>query len=280
MMRKGIFVALIALIAIESIAQVRPARKREYDKFFNSTSYVVEDGNPFSMYNPAMKAAIEKHWHLTPVKFITFDEFQRMRTDEDASFMILAEIKQKNLNEIYEFINFVMGSKSRDFENMPDLGSVPLAYRGADDENYLYKMGAFVKFMQTYVQEQSSTPRIRLATRFFNVKDDRLKNMELWLLEEELAPEIDTEDKISKYYPHRVRITTRKEIEKAIDEDRGDVAFLHKIGPEDNTSTGRGKCWKFVVSAKDGRVLYSAHHDVDRQIPDALLVSDLQQMAE
>ncbi len=278
-MRKSVILFVLVLFAIETIAQVRPARRRQYAKFFESTTYLVEDRNPFSTFNPTLREAMERHWHLTPIKFITFQEFERMRTNEDASFMIFADIKQRNLDEVYEFINFVMGDKKRDFESMPDLGSVPLAYRDADDTNYLYKMGAFVKFMQTYAQERATTPRLRL-TRFFNVKDDRLKEMELWLLEHELAPQINTVEKIERYYPYRVRITTREEIAKAIAEDRDDVAFFHKIGPEDTQSTGMGKCWKFVISAKDGRVLYSSNHDVDRQNPDALLVSDLERMAE
>ncbi|MBW6479515.1 MAG: hypothetical protein K0B37_08815, partial [Bacteroidales bacterium] len=217
-------------------------------------------------------------WHITPVKYISFSEFERMRTNENASFMIFADIKQNNLEEVYEFINFVMGDKKRDFESMPDLGSVPIAYVDADQELYYYKMGALVKFMQTYALEQSNTPRIRL-TRFFNVIDQKLKTIELWLLEDELSPQINSEEKIRRHYPYRVRIATREEIAEAIAQDRDDVAFLHKIGPEDTMPHPGKKCWKFIIAASDGRVLYASHHDIDNRNPDALLASDLEDMA-
>jgi hypothetical protein len=272
------FFVLIFLVA-ETFAQVRPARRREVQRFFESTTYVVQDRDPFSRFNEHLKNAMEKHWHITPVKFITFSEFERMRTNENASFMIFADIKQNNLEEVYEFINFVMGDKNRDFESMPDLGSVPIAYVDADQELYYYKMGALVKFMQTYALEQSNTPRMRL-TRFFNVTDPKLKAMELWLLEDELSPQISSEEKLRRHYPYRVRIATRDEIAEAIAQDREDVAFLHKIGPEDTMPHPGRKCWKFIIAASDGRVLYASHHDIDNSNPDALLASDLEEMAK
>lgn len=274
-MKKILILAVLFLFIAETFAQVRPARRRHYDRFERSTTYVVEDRDPFSSFNQHMKKAMEKHWTVTPFKFISFSEFERMRTNEDASFMIFADISQRNLEQVFEFINFVMGDKKRDFESMPDLASVPLAYRDANDINYIYKMGIFVKFMQTYVKEQATTPRMRLAN-VMNVNDNRLKNMELWLLEHELAPNINTPEKLAQHYPYKVRIVTRDEIAEAIAADRKDVAILHKIGPEDTTRTGRGRCFKFIIAAEDGRILYSSYHDVDRHNPDALLLTDLQ----
>ena len=278
-MKRLVSFVVLALLLSELVAQVRPARRRDVQRFYESTTYVVEDRDPFSQFNQHLQSAMEKHWHLTPWEVITFSEFERMRTDPDKSFMIFADIKQRNLEEVYEFINFVMGDRKRDFESMPDLGSVPLAYRDVNKAGYYYKMGAFVKFMQTYAIEQANTPRLRLS-RFFNVKDEALKSMELWLLEEELASNINTLEKIRRFYPYPVRIVTREEIAEAIDNDRDDVALLHKIGPEDTMPNDGKKCWKFIIAAKDGRILYSAAHDIDRQNPDALLAEDLEKMAE
>jgi hypothetical protein len=276
-MRISFLMISFFLIAHTSVAQIVPARSKHYAKFFKSTTYVVEDEAPFSSFNAALKEAMERHWTITPFKIISYKEFEKMRTNEDASFMILGDVKQKNLSEMYEFINFVLGDKKRDFESMPDLASVPLATRDADEENYLYKMGAFVKFMQTSARENAASPGMRLAD-YKNVNDKRLASMELWLLETELASEINTLEKLKQHYGHAVKLVTREQIAEAIASDRKDVAFLHKIGPESRSRVARGKCWKFIVAAEDGRVLYSSHHDIDRQNPDALLVSDLKKI--
>jgi hypothetical protein len=278
-MKRLITLIILIFLVVETFAQVRPARRKEVQRFFESTTYVVQDRDPFSQFNEHLKNAMEKHWHITPVKYITFSEFERMRTNEKASFMIFADIKQNNLAEVYEFINFVMGDKKRDFESMPDLGSVPISYVDADQELYYYKMGAMVKFMQTYALEQSNTPRLRLSN-FFTVTDQKLKSMELWLLEDELAPHINSLEKIRNFYPYRVKIVSREDIADAISKDREDVAFLHKIGPEDTMPHPGRKCWKFIIAAKDGRVLFASSHDIDRANPDALLASDLVKMSE
>lgn len=278
-MRKIIVLLLLIIGWAECFAQVRPARKREYERFRESTTYVVRDRDPFSQFNEHIEAALKKFWTITPVEFISYEEFEKLRTRQDASFLVFADIKQKNLPHVYEFINFVMGDPKRDFESMPDLGSVPLCYRDVDSDSYMYKMGVFVKFMQTMAREGESTPSLRL-TRLVNANNPRLKEMELWLLKEELASEIDSEEKIAKYYPHKVRLVSKDDIATAINQAREDVAILHKIGPEDTIKRPAGqKCWKFIVAVKDGSVLYSHDHEISRAMPDALLSSDLQRIA-
>ncbi len=274
-MKKIVITIILSLIVFEAISQVRPARRRHFRTFQESTTYVVIDNNPFTRYNDRLEEEMERFWTITPYEFISFDEFQRKRTNDNYSFLVLAEIKQRNVPHVYKFINFVLGDKERDFNRMPDLGSVPLIFRDADEEDYLYKMGAFVQFMQNHAEEGGSRQNMRM-TRFLNVRDDRVQEMELWLLEEELAPEINTVEKINKYYPYTVRIVTKDDIKEAITQQREDVAFLHKIGPK--TTVRVGKCWKFIV-ATNGEILYSNDHDVDALTPDALLVEDLERIA-
>ncbi len=274
-MKKLFLAVLVLFIVTEAASQVRPARRSHYRTFMESTTYVVEDGRPFSDYNKRLKEEMDRFWTITPYEFITFDEFRRMRTNDNYSFLVLAEIKQRNVPHVYKFINFVLGDTNRDFNRMPDLGSVPLIFKDADEESFLYKLGAFVQFMQNNAKEGSGRHNLQM-TRFINVRDERLHQMELWLLEEELAPDINTVEKINEYYPHTVKIVTKDDIQNAISQQREDVAFLHKIGPEDTMRAG--KCWKFIITT-NGEVLYSNDHDADIRTPDALLKEDLKLMA-
>jgi len=274
-MKRIIITIILAFILIEAISQVRPARRRHYRAFEESTTLIVIDANPFTDFNDRLKEELDRFWTITPYEFITFDEFQRKRTSDKYSFMVLAEIKQRNVPHVYKFINFVLGDPDRDFNRMPDLGSAPLAFKDADEETYLYKMGTFVQFMQNYAEEAGRQQHMRL-TRFLNVRDSHVQEMELWLLEEELAPQINTVEKIQEYYPYPVRIVTKEDIRDAISQQREDVAFLHKIGPKGTVRVG--KCWKFIVTT-DGKVLYSNDHHVDATTYDALLIEDLERMA-
>ncbi len=274
-MKKAAITILLVFLVIEAISQVRPARRRHYRAFKESTMMVVLDSNPFTAYNDRIKEEMDRFWTVTDYEFISFDEFEEIRTSDEYSFLVFAEIKQRNIPYVFSFMNFVLGDSNRDFNRMPDLGSVPLAYRDVDEENYLYKMGAFIQFMHNYAKDLGDPSHMRLR-RFINVRDDRIQDMELWLLEEELAPEIRTVEKIQQYYPYSVKIVNKDDIQKAISQQREDVAFLHKIGPEDTVN--EGMCWKFIVTT-DGTVLYSNDHDTDVHTPDALLIEDLKRMA-
>ncbi len=273
--KRILVIALLAFIAFEAVCQVRGARRRHYRAFHEGTTLVVKHGKPMSNFNERMKEEMERFWTVTPYEFITFEEFQRIRTSDEYSFIILAEIQQRDIPHIFKFMNFVLGDEERHFNRMPDLGSVPLAYRDSEEETYLYKLGAFVRFMNNYAAESGGSDHLGL-TRFLNVRDSRVKEYELWLLEDELAPQIRTVEEIQKYYPYPVKIVTREDIQEAIAQQRDDIAFLHKLGPA--RTVEEGGCWKFIITT-EGEVLYSNDHQVQRLEPDALLISDLKRMA-
>ncbi|MFW5792647.1 MAG: hypothetical protein ACOCWC_00085 [Bacteroidota bacterium] len=279
MLRRIIVLSLLVLFSASTFAQIKVARRKDYKKFLESTTMVVLDQHPFNDYNERLKEEMERFWTITPYEFITFEEFEKIRRDDSYSFIILADIKQDKLPDVYQFMNFVLGDPSRNFDRMPDLGSVPLAYRDIDEDNYIYKMGVFVQYMQNQAEERSRLRNFSL-TKLLDVKDDVIQEMELWLLEDELAPNVNSLDKIAKYYPYEVKLVTREEIKQAIADEREDVAILHKIGPEDTLDYGTGKTWKFIVTAKDGLVLYTNSHEVERLKPDAFLESDFKSLAK
>ncbi|MBS4014192.1 MAG: hypothetical protein KGZ97_10620 [Bacteroidetes bacterium] len=277
-MKRLLIIATAMLFCVTATAQIRTAKKKDYDNFKKSTTLLVKDQNPFADYNQRLFEEMQRFWTITPFDVITFQEFEKKRNDNKYSFIILADIKQENLPHVYQFLNFVMGHPTKDFDKMPDLGSVPLSYRDIDEDNYLYKMGIFVQYMQRQALERSLIRNFSL-TKLLEVKDGQVKNMELWLLEDELAPDVNTVEKIAQYYPYTVKIVTRDEIQQAITEQREDVAILHKIGPEDTLQYGKGKTWKFIVTVKDAHILYTHSHEVDKQKPDAFLSSDFKNIS-
>jgi hypothetical protein len=279
-MTKRLFIlAVLVVFCISANAQIRTAKRKDYDNFKKSTTLLVKDQNPFADYNQRLLEEMERFWTITPFEVITFQEFEKKRNDNKYSFIILADIKQENLPHVYQFLNFVMGHPTRDFDKMPDLGSVPLSYRDIDEDNFLYKMGIFVQYMQNQAIARSISRNFSL-TKLLDVKDKVVKTMELWLLEDELAPDVNTVEKIAQYYPYPVKLVTRDEIQQAISEKKEGVAILHKIGPEDTLQYGLGKTWKFIVTVRDAIILYTHAHDIDRDKPDAFLSSDFKNISK
>lgn len=276
-MKRLILLIIVVLMGIQVNAQVRAAKKKDLEAFFKTKTLVVLDENPFSYINNVLKDEMKRFWTKTPYDFITMAEFEELKKDDKYSFIVFAEIKQENLDNEYNFLNFALGSPTDDFNEMPDLGSVPLSYVGTDEDNYLYKMGAFLMFMQNYTQYRSNIAHMRLQ-RLLNVKDDKLHNKEIWLLEEEMEESVNTLEEIKAVYPYKVKFATREEIQNAIHDKNPNVAFLHKIGPEETVKSGR--VWKFIISTEDGMVLFSNNHDISKETPDVFLMEDFKSMAK
>ncbi len=277
-MKKIIVVLAFSLLSFQLSAQIKFANSSEISKFLKSKTYVVLDGDPFSSFNETIKACMPEFWTITPYEFITVEQFDTKKTNGSYSFIMLSEAEQTEdgVKCTYNFLNFILGGNS-DLNKMPDLGSVPLSYVDASEENYLYKIGGILTFMQSHVkyasEHSSITPKLINKDSGINIK-----TKELWLLKEELPSNFNTIEKIKTVYPYTVKLVTKDEIKKAIEEKNPNVVYLHKVGPE-GTITG-GKCWKFLVTAKEGEVLYYDGHKVDASNPDAFLEKDFKSIAK
>lgn len=259
-------------------AQINFANATQIKLFLKSKTLVVIDDNPSSKYNETIKAAMQKFWTITPYEFITTAQFDAKKVNISYSFILLSDAEQTEdgVKCTYNFLNLILGGKGGDLTNMPDLGSVPLSYEDVDEDNYLYKIGGILLFMQTHVKYANDHPTI--VPKLIN-KDSGIDihTKELWLLKDELPANFNTLEKIKTIYPYKVKLVTKDDIKKAIDDENPDVVYMHKVGPQ-GTMQG-GKCWKFLVTAKEGEVLYYDGHKVDATHPDAFLQKDFKSIA-
>jgi len=238
-------------------AQANTAGKTHVEQFFKTTTLVVKDDKPFSFFNVYLKEAMDTYWTITPFKYIEDDEFEKYCQNEDYSFLIFTEasyIENKKAVKV-DVLNFVLGHKGDNINNMPDLGTIPLCYVDDDDEKYLYKMPAFVKLIQYQVNmvRENSLYSVMSVLNYHNKFTSEIKNKDLWLIDEELLPEVNTIEKIKKSGLTQVKIKTRDDLEEAIETGK-DILFVHIVAPYEPMQTG--KVWKFVIGAKDGKVYF------------------------
>jgi len=277
-MKKIIISILFLVFYTMASAQIKFANSSEIKTFLKSKTLVVLDEAPFSLFNETLKAAMAKFWTITPYDFITMEDFEKKNAGSSYSFIMLSEAQQKEDGVLctYNFLNLILGGSS-DINKMPDLGSVPLSYTEVDEETYLYKLGGILIFMQNHVIYASEHPSI--VPKLIN-KDSGIdiKTKELWLLKDELPSNFNTIEKIKTVYPNTVKIVTKEDIKKAIEDKNSKVVYLHKVGP--NGTLVGGKCWKFLVTANEGEVLYYEGHKVDASNQDAFLEKDFKSIAK
>lgn len=293
-MKRLFFSVVLILTAMICLSQTKTASKEDIKTFMSSKTYFVNEDDPFSAFNEFLRTNLKEVWKITTYEIITPEEFEKKSRDDKSSFVFISQARFSktktslfsagttvfdNLDTYdYTIINLVLGNKTGNINMMPDLCIVPVAYSEVEDEKYDYKFGALLAFMQYYIKYSINNPGKDIENL---VKENapKLKSYELWFVKEDLDGNVNSLDKIKKLYPNSVKIVTTDEIKAAIEQRNPNIAFLHKVGHE-GTTTGDSRCWKFIITAKEGMPLYFDSHKISDKKPDKFLDDDFKGMAK
>jgi len=277
---------LVLLIFIGSYIEVRaqgyiPSRE-DVDAFFTTKTLVVLEDNPLMEYNSIIKKVMQQEWNITEFDFISNKEFEAKRMDAQYSFIYMSHVRFEGdkTDASYRFLHLSIGGDYFRLNEMPDIASVPLAYFDVEEDRYAYKLGILVRFLQNHAKLIREHPEIISANVFKhyndNIKDIREKT--LYMLEEELAPAVNSEARIKKVYPYKFEIVTMEVIEQAIKDRDPNIVFLHKVGPEGTKLDAR--CYNVIIGAADANFYYFDYHKISDKSPDGLLESDFKNLAK
>lgn len=280
-MKKRLFLWVIMLLSVNAFSQEYVPTQEDLNRFYNTQTYIVLDPNPISAYNFQMKEAAKNNWELTDYEFITYDKFEGLRKNPDYSFLMedIVVFERDKTKARYRFLSLMLGEKRSRLEEMPTLVSVPLSYREVDQEYWAYKLGVILRFFQKHIRTMEKNPDILddNVLEYYNKNMSDIKDKTLFLIKDELAPEVDTRSEIREYYPYEFKLVDREEVAQAIKDAREDVVFLHKVGPQG--SRHRARCYKILMGARNARFYYFDYHFVkkDRR-PDGFLKRDFRKL--
>jgi hypothetical protein len=249
-------------------------------KFSKSTTFVVLEDNPFSFFNPEIKAVVQKYWTVTPYKFISTAEFNQKWTDPSYSFLVLTMTNFSNdkSGSSYDFMNLLLGADVDNLDQLPEFCSIPLSFSGDEEGDYTYKLGLVVRFLQQHVETLINNPS-NLALKYlkyYNKNTPEVKNKTILAREVDMDPSLNTEDKIKVYYPYVFKIVDEEAIIKAVEEKTPGILILHKVGPAADKKTGT--CMKMLIGTDDAIMYYYDTHLVDSKNPNGMLISDLKRI--
>ena len=250
-------------------------------QFSQTKTIMVLEDNPMCEYNLTLKELVPGEWTITPYGFLEWKKFDAQKRDKTLSFLLInnVTIEKDKSNARYLFMSLVLGGSNKALSSMPDLCSIPLAYYGAKEETYIYKIGIFLRFIQNHVQVISDNPGIATKNVFqhYNKNIQKVNGKTLYLIAEELAKDVNTEDKIKKVYDGPFKLVTKEDIQQAIANKNPDVVFLHKVGPGKNQANAR--CYKILIGAADAQFYYFDYHTIDGKSPDGFLASDFKKLS-
>ncbi len=278
---KSFFVVAFLLTCHVATGQNYVPKPADIKHFFGTKTLVVLESNPLLQYNTKITEAVKSNWNITPYEFISFKEFEEKRKDPAYSFLLTTVVtfEKDKTKAQYIFLQLLAGGNYRHIKDLPDLVSIPLSYRNTEEENHIYKLGVIVRFVQNHMLLLQSNPSVASGNvlAYYNRNMGDIKTKTLYVVQDELAPEVNTIDKIKRLYPHPVKIVTREEVEEAIIRNDPNIVFMHKVGPEGTRLKAR--CYKIVMGADDAQFYYFDYHMVTDKAPDGILANDFRKMA-
>ena len=267
-------------IACTGFSQTYVPTVEDIERFFNTKTLVVLDINPLNTYDAEIREAMQNEWTITEFDFIPFSEFEEKRMNPDYSFLFLATVsfEKDKLQAAYKFLNLSLGGKYFNINQMPDLVSVPVAYKNVEEDSYNYKLGILVRFIQNHIKLVREHPEIvgENVFKYYNENMGAVQGKTLYLIEKELAKDIRSQAKVKAAYPYKFKFVTPEEIKEAIKNRDESVVFLHKVGPEGTRMTAR--CYKVLIGAGDANFYYFDYHMITDKKPDGLLKTDLKKL--
>lgn len=280
MKKNALLLILIIAFSTTILAQKAVAPHKKIEQFYKTTTCVVFDSDVFNTYNNAIKKAIEQSWTITPYKFISMNEFRKLRSNKNYSFLIRTKVTPDNdkRKDEYTFLSLVLGERDKIFSELTEICSFPLSYYNVDYDRYDYKMGALLQFMQNHIKITFDNPKLteKNIIGFYNKNTSKINNKEILINKENLASNIQTTTQIKANYNGKIKLTTPKEIQKAINEKQ-DAIILHIVFPhEDNPKAGR--CYKMLIGAADGKLYYFDSHRITNKKEGKFLESDLKKL--
>jgi hypothetical protein len=281
-MRTLIFLAAFTIISASMQAQYVPT-KEDLDKFYKSKTYVVMEKNPMLEYNLVIKDVMSREWKLTDVEYTTYKEFEeKLRFNPNLSFLVMTQVSfdKDKTGARYKFLHVLLGGDANEIRDMPEVCSVPLAYRNVEEDSYIYKLSTLLRFVQNHIELINSDPSI-ISSNIFKYYNKNIKDISsktLYLVKDELSSDVNTIAKIKKVYPFKFKLTTREEIGELIVKRDPNAVFLHKVGPEGTHLSAR--CYKIIIGASDANFYYFDYHMINKKKPDGLLKKDFKKMGK
>ena len=279
---KTISLVITAIIISSSIfAQQMLPTSKQVNTFLDSRTYIVQDNNLFGMYNSAISDAAKKHWKVTKYAIINKDDYNKKKHVPTASMIIQTESHFEGQEELGVFtsLSLVLGKSGGNINTMPDIITLPLAYSDVDYDNYHYKLGLALVFMQNHVQWLKDNPNIEDKALINHYKKTKISTKEktLYLLKSEMAEEVNAVSKIKEVYSGEIKFASKEEIQEAIDTNNEDVLLLHLVAPK--RAMKGSVVTKMILNAKNAELYYFDYHRVKgKRLPNKFLKSDFERL--
>jgi hypothetical protein len=261
---KKIISLIIAAVAVVNVyaAERRTITAEEAEKFYNTTTYVVLT-NDNIILDAFLSDAVKKNWKITPYKVIGQAEFDKLKTDDKNSFLLITRVvdKKDKGQHVYLYLSLLMGNKDAeaDINNMPEAGFMPMACENQNGEANPIMIEPMVLFVQKNVEnikngilDKNLLLNSQDRMSVYNYNMDNLKGKIIYVDQADVATNMTTE-RLNSMFGSNLYVVKSDDISRIISEKDPKSAIAFTIYPFE-TSSG-SYAYKMVMSL-DGELYY------------------------
>ena len=204
----------------------------EVKQFLKSNTYLVSKSD-FSGFAITMTNILKDFWTITPIKIISIKEFEKLKNDDKNSFLMIDEVyfdADKSKTK-FDFLILTLGGNYKTIDDMPTLCAIPLCYADDESENYCYKLGLMLEFIQNHINICKNDPDIN-SDKILSIYKNKIKNLNtktLYIIKDDISNELRNNSQFEKYYKYNFKFATTEEIEKLIANKDEKAVIMHRI---------------------------------------------------
>ncbi len=247
---RGLFLGGLLLLSGPAKTQSGYASMKEAERIKNTELIVLLDTFP-SLYNDAIRSAMNKHWHLGRFRFVS-------RADEDLyshdDYTILTCYRNQNARSL-RYLAVVFPGKGR--RKPESLEKKAYAYVSFDPEKINGQTIRALQFIQNFIHGMLEPGAWQGGLKSTCARCNEEKNLvhgkTLLINDSDVEDGFDDPKAIARVYPFAFRLAGRDEISKAMEEQQEDIAYLM------NFTDDKGLTFRLAVLAKDSKIIYCEH---------------------
>jgi hypothetical protein len=200
-------------------------KSEAYEQFEESTTYVLITGEP--IYDANMKEAM-KEWKITPVGYVTEDEFGTKISDKGASFILPITIITGTSGQQYNFIALLNGGKKKlikyDYTDMLAYGVVNHFGNEKQNTDCAFRLSNIISSM---IQSMELVKKNELRgyskfmvdelMKYYRTQSYKIPKRTLLVNAEAIGNKI-TEEEFGKIYPYKFEFCSQRKIAEVVKE--------------------------------------------------------------
>jgi len=249
---------VMALACVAASAQVNISTKRvKIADFQTKTTKVVLTGDP--VFDAALKSEVSRRWRISPFEYVTFDEYNSVKTNNNYYFLMLQDWTDGKSG-----VSMLSLFKGGDQENPKSEGAVinvidfPFCpVDGSDGREYVF-LSAVIDIIQNYTLEAMKSDRVGYGgIEAFATKVGRTPGQKVYFCEEDIDPELLFDPLWEK---KGVFVVSAEEADaKFMEETEGNLVS-YTVSP--SNPERRSYCYKMLIDAGTHELCYFGKHQV------------------